>query len=86
MFPNKINSMGPVVANVARIDPRTFAEIHGAIQCVERCRKCGAIGVAHYEQGGWGFEPRGSCGRPSKCGEKPNDMSGPFLHIVGGRS
>jgi hypothetical protein len=85
MLSIKINQLRPADASVSGFDTRTFADVHGAVQCVERCRRCGALGVAHYAPDGWGFEPRQRCGDPLKCGDKPNINAGPFLHIVGGR-
>lgn len=67
-------------------DPRIFAEVHGAIECVERCRRCRAVGCAYYARDGWGFTPHTRCGDPLKCGDKPNDMSGPLLLIAGSRA
>lgn len=65
--------------------PQSLAERHGAIETIEPCSRCGALGVAHYAPDGWSFEPRQRCGDPRKCDEKPSINAGPFLHIVGGR-
>ncbi len=66
--------------------PMEFAEVHGVVEPIERCRRCGAIGRAYYAHDGWGFTPRTSCGNPLKCGDKPNAMGGPLLLIAGGRA
>lgn len=68
------------------LDPRSLAETHGTIETVECCRRCGAIGRAHYAPDGWGFFPRTRCGDPLKCGDKPNNMSGSLPLIEGGKA
>jgi hypothetical protein len=86
MFNIKPGAMRPSFPRHAILSASEFAAVHGAIETVERCRRCGAAGRAHYERDGWGFAPRGACGDPLKCGDKPNMNSGPLILIEGGRA
>ncbi len=82
MFSNTTPLSRPCVRNGRSVAPTEFAEVHGAIEPIERCRRCGAAGRAYYARDGWGFTPRTRCGDPLKCGDKPNDMSGPLLLLA----
>jgi hypothetical protein len=72
------------VGSNAEIDVLALAEKAGKLTTIEPCRRCGKVGEAYYEHGGWGFAPRGPCPDP-KCGERANLMGASVAVIEGGR-